>query len=188
MRLPPNLAVLNAVDNDVRFLMTTGTPGSCSCEKPLCNLDPRTGTPLPHGETRRFQSNNCAYFSIGGGLADATGNPCAIWRADSNGACHFEPGGPTGECSRVGNLTCTISTNVATLTATIDQTCDVLPYAQCQPVSSLCCGEMNVCALAKPSKTYYMCQPRAPFSVRPSSLFLMEARRSLALTDHHLST
>ena len=156
--LPPPLTVVNAIDGDDLFNVTMGTPGSCSCEQPSCNLSPATGTRLMTGDAATYAPNGCEYYSIGGGISSATGNPCGIFRAD-NAGCTFNPGSPTGECARVANTSCTAEGTTLTLRAIIDRTCDVLPYAGCDPNTSRCCGAENVCALAPPSTTYYMCQP-----------------------------
>ena len=167
MANPPSITVTNSIDGDDVFNVTTGTPGSCSCETPSCNIDGSTGTRLFLGDSMKFKSDNCAYYNIGGGLADSTGNPCAMWRAD-NAACTVSPGGVVGDCSRLSVLSCALAVSsdveggtTVTLTAEIDRDCDVLPYATCTPGTSTCCGDENECALAEPSTTYYMCQPTA---------------------------
>lgn len=63
--LPPPLSVTNLIDGDDVFNVTTGTPGSCSCETPACNLDPATGYRLFLGDSRSFTSDNCEYYNIG---------------------------------------------------------------------------------------------------------------------------
>ena len=157
--LPPALRVENAIDGDALFNVSMGTPGSCSCESPACNVNPATGTRLMMGDVKQYAPDGCEYYSIGGGIAvSATGNPCAIFRAD-NAGCTFNPASPTGECSRVANISCDFSGTSITLHAAIDMTCDTLPYGGCDPASSKCCGADNVCALAPPSTTYHMCQP-----------------------------
>jgi len=155
---PAPITVVNDVDDGGLFNVTTGTPGSCSCEKPKCNDSPIAGHVLRKGEQRSFQSDNCAYYSLGGGIVSQDGNPCATWRADP-GSCTVSPGGVTGECSRVSRASCLFNGTSATITATIDTKCDALPYAGCTPSKTTCCGE-NVCSLAPGSKTYHMCQPK----------------------------
>ena len=156
---PPPITVTNAVEADDLFNMSTGTPGSCSCERPKCNVNPSTGTRLAQNSTRTFTADNCAYFSVGGGLESQDGNPCFTFSVDPT-SCTITPGGATGECSRVSGARCTFDGTNATILATVDRRCNVLPYRGCQPGQSVCCGS-NVCALAKPSKTYHMCQPRS---------------------------
>ena len=110
------------------FNFSTGTPGSCSCESPACNDSPSAGHRLMSGESRTFHSDNCAYYSLGGGVESKDGNPCVTWRVDPS-SCSAAPGGSTGECSRVSAAACAFNGTVATITATIDRQCDTLPYA-----------------------------------------------------------
>lgn len=155
---PSPITVHNAISGGGKFNVTTGTPGSCSCENPKCNDSPSAGHVLGDGGVRSFSSDNCAYYSLGGGIVSADGNPCATWRADP-GSCSFAPGGLTGECSRVSGASCLFNGTSVTLTANVDTKCDTLPYAGCDPSNSTCCGANNICELAAGSKTYYMCQP-----------------------------
>jgi len=161
--LPQPMTVTNFIDGDDIFNVTTGTPGSCSCETPACNLNPSTGFRLFQGDSRSFTSDNCEYYNIGGGVASQDGNPCASWRADDTG-CTVTSGGVTGDCSRLSNFTCESGEAAGglamSLLAAVDRECDTLPYAGCMPGESMCCGA-NDCMLAEPSTTYYMCQPGA---------------------------
>ena len=157
---PAPITVVNGVEGGELFNVTTGTPGSCSCELPKCNDSPADGHILATGEARAFRSDGCAYYSLGGGVVSRDGNPCATWRVDP-GSCTVAPGGVTGECSRVSAVACRFNGTRATLSATIDTQCDALPYAGCGPSTTpprTCCGA-NVCALAKGSTTYFECQP-----------------------------
>ena len=162
---PAPLTVINQIDGDDLFNLTTGTPGSCSCEKPKCNRSPTAGTRLFHKGARTYSSDNCAYFSIGGGLESHDGNPCMTWHADPT-SCTVTPGGETGECSRINGAKCAYDGRVATLSASVDRKCDTLPYVGCTPGKSVCCGAANTCTLAKGSKTYHMCQPRTHVMTR----------------------
>lgn len=154
---PPALTVVNAVQADDLYNVTTGTPGSCSCETPKCNDLPSFGHRIKAGTNRTFNADNCAYFSIGGGVAEtATGNVCATWRADAT-SCTTSPSSVTGECSRVSSVACAFDGHLATITAVVDRTCDTLPHYPCTPGTSTCCGAGNTCTLV-PGSNYHMCQ------------------------------
>ena len=156
---PPALTVINSIAGDDLFNVTTGTPGSCSCETPKCNWDGSTGNRLKKGAEQTFNANGCAYFGVGGGIVAQDGNPCAVWRADAS-SCTVSPNGvPTDDCARVSGATCSFDGRNATLRATIDRAC-TLPYRACDPASTACCGAATTCALAQGSSPYYECQPK----------------------------
>ena len=137
--LPGPLTVTNLVDADDLFNFTTGTPGSCQCELPLCNGvfaqtgrtkesastcplssrppprladSPTTGHHLMNGEQRTFHSNNCAYYSIGGGIVEKDGIQCLLWRADPSN-CTVSRVGTNRQCSRMSNASCEYDVTIA---------------------------------------------------------------------------
>ena len=154
----PPLTVTNSIDGDVFFNVTTGTPGTCTCESPACQGGGATGHRLMKGDSQSFKAApTCQYYAVGGGIVAKDGRTCHTWRADFN-SCGVYDGHTDGECARISNATCHVIGTATTLLATVDSKCDALPYAQCQLGTSKCCGP-NVCAPSKPGSSYLMCQP-----------------------------
>jgi len=153
----PPLTVLNGIDGDTFFNVTTGTPGTCTCELPQCKGGGATGFRLLKGQSQSFHAApNCYYYAVGGGIVAKDGRTCRTWRADFN-SCGVYGGHTDGECSRISGETCHTSGTTTTLVATIDSKCDTIPYAPCNS-TSLCCGP-NMCLPAKPGSSYLMCSP-----------------------------
>uniref|UniRef100_A0A7S0Q996 Uncharacterized protein n=1 Tax=Coccolithus braarudii TaxID=221442 RepID=A0A7S0Q996_9EUKA len=153
----PPLTITNGIDGDVFFNITVGTPGTCTCEAPACVSGGAIGETLLKGQSKGFHAAaNCYYYAVGGGIVAKDGRTCRTWRADFN-SCAVYGGHTDGECSRISGEDCHVSGTASTLIATIDSTCDTIPYAQCT-ASSKCCGA-NVCLPSKPGSSYLMCTP-----------------------------
>ena len=100
-QIPPPLTVVNGIDADDLYNITTGDPGTCQCESPKCGA-PGAGTRIMHGESKKFgPAGGCYYFALGGGIkASGDGMICRTWRADRKG-CNLDPGSTDGNCSRI---------------------------------------------------------------------------------------
>ena len=157
-QLPPPLTVVNAIDADDLYNITTGDPGTCQCESPKCGA-PGAGTRIMHGESKKFgPAGGCYYFALGGGIkASGDGMICRTWRADSKG-CNIYPGSTDGNCSRILTTPCSVAGGVVTLNATIDRACTTLPYKTCTD-SDICCGG-STCQLVAPGSPEKQCRPK----------------------------
>jgi hypothetical protein len=107
--------------------VTTGTPGTCTCEQPQCKGGGATGEKLPNGASKSFSAAaTCDYYAVGGGIVAQDGRTCHTWRADYS-TCGVYDGHTDGDCARISGATCHVSGTTTTLTAAIDTTCDTLP-------------------------------------------------------------
>ena len=72
-QIPPPLTVVNGIDADDLYNITTGDPGTCQCESPKCGA-PGAGTRIMHGESKKFgPAGGCYYFALGGGIKALSG-------------------------------------------------------------------------------------------------------------------
>ena len=158
---PPAISITNAIAGDDLFDVTVGP--SCMCTEPSC-----TGTMLLNGETQEYRAApRCNYYWISGAIAaKSDGTVCYTFRADYKGCTVFPsepfassftaPSPGAGECARLNSASCTMrrSTELAgqwfeyktatTLSASVDRTCDVLPWNQCSPDGAhQCCGAVD---------------------------------------------
>ena len=110
-QIPPPLTVVNGIDADDLYNITTGDPGTCQCESPKCGA-PGAGTRIMHGESKKFgPAGGCYYFALGGGIkASGDGMICRTWRADSKG-CNIYPGSTDGNCSRILTTPCSVASH-----------------------------------------------------------------------------
>ena len=111
-QIPPPLTVVNGINADDLYNITTGDPGTCQCESPKCGA-PGAGTRIMHGESKKFgPAGGCYYFALGGGIkASGDGMICRTWRADSKG-CNIYPGSTDGNCSRILTTPCSVAGGV----------------------------------------------------------------------------
>jgi hypothetical protein len=155
---PPGIHLTNGVDGDDLFNVTTGAPGSCSCESPKCE-EGVGGMVVPYGETRAYgPAGGCNYYAIGGGITSKRdGYVCNTWRADYK-SCAVYPGSTAGDCGRLITPTCTMAGTATTIKAGVDRKCNTLQWKSCNS-TSICCGS-NECKLINPGKSKEMlCQP-----------------------------
>ena len=154
---PPAVSVTSAINGDDLFDVTVGT---CMCEAPSC-----AGGVVRNGETQTYRSApRCNYYSIGGSIsARSDGTLCYRWTADYK-SCNVYPAEPftssfttssgAAECSRLNGASCTMRRSsefagqwfeyktATTLHASVDRTCDTLPWQPCTE-NSLCCGAVD---------------------------------------------
>ena len=164
---PPGIAITSSINADDLFSITLGNaPNTCMCQEPACDFY-RTNGELRHGEVQDYGSNTtarCNFYSISGAItAVSGGTTCYTFRADYKSCTVYpadaflssfttSPG--AGECSRLNGASCTMRRSnelagqwydyktLTTLTASVDRTCDTLPWQPCTE-SSHCCGAVD---------------------------------------------
>ena len=134
------ISVTNMYDDDL-FRFSFGAPGHCVGEQPRCGS---VGV-LNKSATQTFVlAPGANYLSVGGGVKTIRdGSVCHTWLSDDH-FCSVYPGSVEGECSRLSNAACSKRGSTYVLSATIDRTCDTLPYEDCT-AASRCCGQGNRC-------------------------------------------
>ena len=88
-QIPPPLTVVNGIDGDDLYNITTGDPGTCQCESPKCGA-PGAGTRIMHGDSKKFgPAGGCYYFALGGGIkASGDGARCRDAQRDDRSRVH----------------------------------------------------------------------------------------------------
>jgi len=147
--------VTNGYDDDL-YRFSFGAPGHCVGETPKCG---DVGA-VKKGVTQHFDlAPGSNYLSVGGGIKTTKdGSVCHTWLSD-NTFCAIYPGSAEGDCARLTGATCTQpSPGVYLISATIDRTCDTLPYEDCTS-ASVCCGAANTCKQYDPKVNETKCWP-----------------------------